>query len=248
MQRHSRQRTFWLMLCLPFVLSSCLGECSAPAAPQWHVELQSELAQVQYQPPGRQPETLHQAESRTLDVGDGVGVNKNGRALLDFPCLLVYLYRDTNVDQLEVANAEVKESGPPLLCGYLLVEGTTLNATKAEQEAGRLVDVVVSTQWATIKALGTQFQVAYDPRTETTSVTVVQGAVEVTTSAGTTRLGAGEYERFVRDQPVHPPISALCRGNTGIGPTLIFREVPVEQSAPVFELPTSTAVVILRSR
>lgn len=156
--------------------------------------------------------TLSATQSQALRVGDAVTVDSVGKARLRFvDYLVVDVFRDSDLRITGMADP----NAPPAY--RLRLEGGTLNGTlDAQGLAAQRVqpEVVVDTQWAVIKALGTVFFIHYDRQRELTWVVVKRGRVSVT---------AGGIEVIVEEgqqtwvEPNGTPVGPLraCRSLVG---------------------------------
>lgn len=160
--------------------------------------LTAEVTDVIYRKQQQAELRVPTGEQRSVQEGDAVNVDPNGRAVLTFPnALVVSIYRDS---RLRLEGSRDPSKAP--VKTYWLDIGTTYNrADSAAQER-----VEINTKWATIRHIGTEFLV-YFSQDEVTWVVVKNGVVEVEAAGKTVQVRAGQQ---VWVEPGQPPVDPLA--------------------------------------
>jgi hypothetical protein len=179
------------------------------------VSLTAHSANVTYKVKDGAPTLLAPGASQPVTPGDALDVDAQGEAVLHFPDFLdVRIFRDS---QLQLAlESQVDPNAPPFF-RLRLESGTLFNTVNTQVKAGRRVRV--TTQWAEIEDIGTEFLVHYDARRQLTWVVVAQGAVEVRAPsvsgpAATVTVPAG-WQTWVEPNKAPEPPRPATRAQVG---------------------------------
>jgi hypothetical protein len=172
--------------------------------------LTARRTQVLHQRQGQNPEQVQVESPRTLNKGDGINVDQDGRASLRFfDALQVEIFHDTAL----TIKGEI-DPGASALEIFALEGGTTLSQVDLDAIAQKRVRL--TTKWAVIDDLGTEFISYYDPQSETTWIVVRKGLVEVRApnanvppAAQVVRVNAGEQTWVEPQQPPVAPVPAV---------------------------------------
>jgi hypothetical protein len=160
---------------------------------------------------GAAEEAVLPGTRRDVRAGDAFDVDASGEAWLRFKdFLLVRVFRDSILGVLEFQSEVAKDA--PAIYRTRLEAGTMFNTLTASAAAARRVRV--ETRWAVVEALGTEFLVHYDPRTEATWVVVKQGAVSAA-AAGQEVTVPARWQTWV--EPNRPPESPLPATRAAVG-------------------------------
>jgi hypothetical protein len=137
------------------------------------------------------------SDRKDLFAGDVLRIQEGGEGLLDFGSgMLLRLFNDT---QVGVTSASAP--GAPFdVRLYLEDGGFTGELTEPGGKA-----VFETPNHAQITVLGTRFLVAYDTRTETTTVANFDGTLEVVSPAGALDLPPATFTLVMPNQPPDPP-------------------------------------------
>lgn len=218
-QRSRRVALFNALIVGLIVVAGC-GTTAQPD-PVAQTALTAKKSQVKHQPQGQNEQEVPQDSTRPLSKGDAINVDTQGRALLRFAdALLVDVFHDT---QLSIKGQV--DPAASVLEMYILQGGATLTEVDLDRIAQKRVSL--STKWAVIDDLGTQFFSYYDPQTETTWVVVLKGVVEVhapnaavPAAQQTVRVPSG-WQTWV--EPRQPPLPPRPATRAAVGnrfPTL----------------------------
>src|SRR5262249_10327454 len=111
----------------------------------------------------------------SVESGDAIDVDARGEALLHFPDFQdVRMFRDS---KLNIVVTSTVSADTPAIYRLQLEAGTLYHS--GSQPSAPSQRLLITTKWAEIQHIGTDFLAYYDPRTERTWVVVVSGAVEV---------------------------------------------------------------------
>lgn len=187
------------------VMLSTLLSCGPD--PDDEAELTTNHEQVAVRDTSGAETIVPEEETRRVNVGDAVRPGDEGEALLRFAdYLAVRIFRNSSIQFEGFADPNA-----PRLLRLRHILGTTFNRASAQEEAGYRLQI--TTEWAVIESIGTEFLVYYDAATEVTWVVVQDGTVRVSVAKGAAEgqevLVEAGFQTWVEpDQPPVPPIPA----------------------------------------
>ena len=145
-------------------------------------------------------EAVAQGAHKKLYEGEGATVDGLGYAKLNMGGCLLAIFRDSNLDVQGIPS----QSAPA--CVVKFQQGTIYGQVSTE--------TIVQTDWAVIRALGTDFLVHLDLDRQLLWIIVRSGLVEVDAAGQQVQVGAGQQTWVRRNQPPEPPRPAT-RGQVG---------------------------------
>lgn len=155
-------------------------------------DLASINTDVQLQAAGAlQPELVPSGQHRRMRADDQTTVNDSGRARLSVDECVWEIFRDTSLRAEHLPDESAK------VCAVQMSHGTLYNQVEIRTR--------VTTDWAVVTALGTEFLVHLDQDRGLLWVIVVDGIVEVRAAGQVVRLEAGEQTWVFRGDPPEPP-------------------------------------------
>lgn len=223
--------------------------------PADRVDLTAIHTQVRYKPhDSTDPKSLEpESTPQPIAEGDSIAVDAGGEATLRFSDrLIVRIFHDTTLS----ITGTVDPDAPPIY-HYRLESGTTYNTLNPDSAANRRVRI--TTDWAVIEDLGTEFMAYVDPQTETTWVVVQKGEAQVTAQGRSIPVPAGMQTWVEPQQPPVAPIPArrdligdlfpqvddLTRGAIADPELLDQGDLPPTDTPPPGAAPSTTATALL---
>jgi len=186
-----------LLVLLASTVAAC--RCVATPAPGAAASLSAERTRVQCRHPGEAGEDVPVGDSEPVTTGDQINTDQTGLGILTFADFLrVEIFRQT---ELQV-KAAPDPNAPPIVKLYLAL-GTTLQ--QLQRRAEQRVDVTTETDWATIRAVATEYLVSVDDG-EITWVVVFDGQIEVGAQGQTVVVRAGQATWVEPGRPPRAPI------------------------------------------
>jgi mannose-6-phosphate isomerase-like protein (cupin superfamily) len=233
-----------VVICLVLLVLAAVYVVTRPPKPVRAADLLAERSQVQCRHPGEVAKEVPVGQHEPVNTNDEINVDQTGLGILTFADFLrVEILRKSELRVKAAPDPDVS----PIVKLYLAL-GTTLQ--ELQKRAGERVDVTTETDWATIRAMATEYLISMDDDEETW-VVVFDGEAEVEAQRQTVVVRAGQATWVEPGKAPQPPFDVEmepvedwvrgARQGEEVGPieSVIVTPTPAVGKVIVIEVPPS---------